>query len=197
MAAATAALLIYAGNASAADVAPEPGGDDGDGGGWPVFSDPFAGITEMITGTNASNGGTLSPAGLDALKAREGFSATPYADHKGRSIGYGHLMSVFESYTSITREKAEELLASDVAWAVDAVNESISAPLTQSQFDALVSLAYNIGAGAFKRSTLVKRINAYDPGAVAEFARWNKASGQVHAGLVARRAAEAEQFGSA
>lgn len=169
-----------------------------DGAGWPSLPDPFALITEMTGQTETTTArAKLSPAGLDAIKAREGFSAKPYPDHKGYSIGYGHLMGVFDRRESITKEEAEALLLSDVAWAEDAVNDAITAPLTQSQFDALVSLAFNIGGPAFKRSTLVKRINAGDPGAASEFARWNIASGKVNPALVARRAAEAEQFGSA
>lgn len=201
----TAAFLLLAA-ARAAPGQPASEGADSlfDGAGWPSLSDPFAAITGMIQGTEADQGtasapmgGRLSQAGIDAIKAREGFSATPYPDHKGYSIGYGHLMGVFDRRESITKEEAELLLLSDVSWAEDAVNAAITAPLTQAQFDALVSLAFNIGARAFKGSTLVKRINAGDAGAVSEFARWNMASGQVHPGLVARRAAEAEQFRSA
>ena len=200
-----AALLVAASRAGAvAHVYESESGTLFDGAGWPSLSDPFAAITGMIQGTEADQGtasapmgGRLSQAGLDAIKAREGFSATPYPDHKGYSIGYGHLMGVFDRRESITKEEAEILLLSDVSWAEDAVNAAITAPLTQAQFDALVSLAFNIGADAFKRSTLVKRINAGDAGAVSEFARWNMASGKVHPGLVARRAAEAEQFRSA
>lgn len=159
----------------------------------PGLIEALAGMMGAATVGNG-DGMRLSGAGLDALKRREGFSAVPYWDHKGYSIGYGHLMGVFDRRQSITLAEAEALLIQDVAWAEDAVNQAVQVPLSQAQFDALVSLAFNIGEGAFKRSTLVRRINAGDAGAVSEFARWNRASGQVNAGLVARRADESAQF---
>jgi len=69
------------------------------------------------------------------------------------------------------------------------------ASTTQSQFDALVSFAYNVGATALGGSTLLKKHKAGDyVGAAAEFARWNKAGGRVMAGLTRRRTAEAELY---
>ena len=143
------------------------------------------------------NASALSAAGLDKIKAFEGFSATAYPDHKGNSIGYGHLIKAGDGLSAasrVTKEQALELLASDVKWAVAAVNQSISVALTQKQFDALVSFCFNVGEGAFKSSTLVKRINAGDTGASAEFARWVNASGSVNSALVARRAQERADF---
>ncbi|KQD16250.1 lysozyme [Acinetobacter baumannii] len=68
-------------------------------------------------------------------------------------------------------------------------------PLTQNQFDALVSLAYNIGSGAFKGSTLLKLLNKGDyKGAADQFLVWNKAGGKVMKGLVRRREAERALF---
>lgn len=136
----------------------------------------------------------MSDQGLKALMAREGFSATPYADHKGNSIGFGHLIKPGESLDYVTVQQATDILMSDVAWAVDVVRASIVVPINQSQFDALVSFAYNVGAGAFARSTLVRRINTGDPGAAQEFARWVYASGVVNQALVARRQSERQQF---
>lgn len=143
------------------------------------------------------NPATISGAGLSALQQREGFAATPYPDHKGFSIGYGHLIKAGETLDRVTVAQALDLLATDVAWAVAAVRQNITALLTQAQFDALTSFAYNVGAGAFARSTLVKRINAGDAGASDEFGRWVYASGVVDSGLIARRRSEQSQFESA
>jgi lysozyme len=150
-----------------------------------------------MTPAPAENPTNMSGAGLLALTQREGFAATPYPDHKGQSIGFGHLIKAGESFTSITRDQGMALLASDVQWATEAVAKAIKVPLSQGQFDALVSFAYNVGAPAFTRSTLVQRINAGDPGASSEFGRWVYASGVVDSGLVARRHSEQSQFESA
>ena len=70
----------------------------------------------------------------------------------------------------------------------DKIFPSIKVKVTQSQFDAMVSLAYNIGAGAFLKSTLLKKVNAGDfAGAGEEFLRWNKAGGKEVLGLTRRR----------
>jgi GH24 family phage-related lysozyme (muramidase) len=69
-------------------------------------------------------------------------------------------------------------------------------PTTQSQFDAMVSFAYNVGVGNLAASTLLKKHKAGDyKGAAAEFARWNKAAGKVLPGLTRRRTAEAALYG--
>lgn len=153
-------------------------------------------ITDAATPAPQDNPTTLSQAGLAALQNREGFSAKPYADHKGYSIGYGHLIKEGENLTYVSVAQALDLLASDVQWAQDAVLSAITVPITQNQFDALVSFAYNVGAGAFKRSTLVKRINAGDSDAGQEFGRWVYASSQKNQGLIARRQSERQQFES-
>lgn len=145
----------------------------------------------------ADNPQTLSLDGLARLEVLEGFSATPYSDFKGYSIGYGHLIQPGENLTVVTRDQAREILSSDVAWAEAAVRDAIHVPLTQAQFDALVSFAFNVGQGAFKRSTLVKRINAGDPGASSEFDRWVYAGGRINGALENRRRAERALYESA
>lgn len=168
--------------------------EDGEGGAldlpgiWNQAEQVFASNDNFANPTN------LSAEGLQRLMAREGFAAEPYADFKGNSIGFGHLIKPGERFTSITREEGAELLAADVAWAEAAVRSAVLVPINQAQFDALVSFAFNVGAGAFARSTLVRRINAYDQAAGDEFARWVYAGGVVNQGLVARRADEADQF---
>ena len=75
------------------------------------------------------------------------------------------------------------------------VNDLVKVPLTQNQFDALVSLTYNIGTGAFEKSTLLKKLNTGDyQGAADQFTVWNKGGGKVLQGLVNRRAKEKEVF---
>jgi lysozyme len=77
------------------------------------------------------------------------------------------------------------------------VNRLVKVELTQDQFDALVSLVFNIGGGNFERSTLLKKINARNfDGAADEFPRWNRAAGKVMAGLTKRRHAEQSLFQS-
>ena len=154
-------------------------------------------IMDAVTPTPQDNPTQLSGQGLAKLQQREGFAATPYQDHKGYSIGYGHLIKPGENLTHVTVAQALDLLATDVQWAQDAVSSAITVPLAQPQFDALVSFCFNVGAGAFKRSTLVKRINAGDPEASGEFGRWVYASGQVNSALVGRRQSEQQQFESA
>eukprot|EP01084_Bolivina_argentea_P314421 544600_1 len=98
---------------------------------------------------------------------------------------------------TITKEKAQELFDSDVSefekCVLDNVNSDVS--LSQCQFDALVSLAYNIGCGNFKSSTLLSKLNKKDyTGAAAQFLVWNKVKGKVSNGLKRRRAAEKALF---
>lgn len=130
----------------------------------------------------------------DLISNFEGFSPTAYQDVAGVwTIGYGHTGGVQPGDTR-THDEAMQDLADDVARAVRAVN-TIQVPLTQNQYDALVSLAYNIGNNAFLASTLVGLLNSGDyAGAANQFPRWNKAGGAVIQGLVNRRAAERETF---
>jgi lysozyme len=141
-----------------------------------------------------------SIAGIDAIKAHEALSLTPYRDQADKwTIGYGHLLKGAEWWDSISEEQARELLAADLRAAENAVNALVSMPLRQSQFDALVSLVFNIGAGAFTASTLLKLINAGDlDAATDQFPRWNKVTLDGHKveseGLSFRRAKEARLF---
>ena len=166
----------------------------GDWGPTAVFDDLSGAILGDAMNAQPNTAQGIDSAGLDALVREEGFSATPYPDHKGYSIGHGHLIKPGENLSYVTPEQARDLLLADVAWAESAVRNSVGVALAQSQFNALVMLAYNIGAGAFKASTLVRRINAGDPGASSEFGKWINASGQRNAALVARRERERDLF---
>lgn len=146
---------------------------------------------------------TLSNEGIRLIKNFEGCSLKAYPDPATQgapwTIGYGWTQPVdgtpvFPGMV-ISAQKAERLLREGLKHFQYSVNEWVTVPLTQSQFDACVSLAYNIGLAAFKSSTLLKKLNTGDAkGAAEEFLRWNKANGKVMQGLVMRRAAERQLF---
>jgi lysozyme len=124
---------------------------------------------------------------------------TGYLDPVGiPTIGIGHFIRKGEPYKvgrAITREESRKLFKKDTAWAVDAVNRLVTRPINQNQFDALVSLVFNIGEKAFARSTVLRETNRGNFAAAAKaFGLWNKARGRVLKGLVRRRKAEAELF---
>ena len=147
----------------------------------------------------------VSAKGLDLIAGFEGWSATLYNDvADNATIGYGHLVHAGPINDAdrrgpfgkgITKQQGLALLQSDVESKAQAVRQYVTVKLNQGQFDALVSFAYNVGAGNLKSSTLLKKLNAGDyAGAANEFASWTKAGGKVLAGLQRRRAAEAAMF---
>lgn len=138
----------------------------------------------------------ITPVGIDLITRFEGFSASPYRCPAGYlTIGYGHVIREGETFSRISREEAGELLADDVMVAEEAVLRLVDAPLTEGQFDALVSFTFNLGAGALQRSALRRRLNRREyVAAASEFPRWVYAGGRVLAGLVARREAERQRF---
>lgn len=140
----------------------------------------------------------LSQKGVDLIKEFEGLRLKAYRDPVGVwTIGYGHTGGDVKPGQVISQARAEQLLKGDTGWAQDAVRRSVKVPLSQGQFDALTSFTYNLGGGALASSTLVKKLNARDyAGAQKEFGRWVHAGGEVLAGLVRRRAAEAKMFGN-
>lgn len=106
----------------------------------------------------------LDQAGIDAIKLHEDFRAYPYKDLGGNwTIGYGHLIKTGESFQhDLSIEDADKLLFKDAQIAVSDVNHLVKIPLTQNQFNALVSFAFNLGGGALAGSTLLREINAGD-----------------------------------
>lgn len=137
---------------------------------------------------------------IDLIKRYEGYSDKAYPDPgTGGSpwtIGYGHTRGVRPGDTC-TKEQAEAWVHEDVADAVRAVQDYVRVPLSQGQFDALVSFVYNVGVHNFNTSTLLKKVNMGDfEGAAEEFPRWNRAGGHVLAGLTNRRENEAALFRS-
>ena len=137
----------------------------------------------------------LGERGTEILKYFEGCKLTAYQDSVGVwTIGYGHTKGVYDGMT-ITQDQAEQMLLSALEEYEGYIENMVTVPLTQNQFDALVVWVYNLGPTNFKNSTLLKELNAGNYNAAGqEITRWNKAGGKVLAGLVKRREAEAELF---
>lgn len=140
--------------------------------------------------------------GLNLIKRFEGFSPTIYICPAGYpTIGYGHVVLAHEQdqfASSITQAEATEILRKDVRIAERAVLRLISVPLTDGQFDALVSFTFNLGAGALQRSTLRRKVNRGEHESVpAELLKWVWAAGKKLPGLVRRRQAEGVAYASA
>lgn len=136
-------------------------------------------------------------AGIDLVKASEGVRLKAYRDPVGvLTIGYGHTgTDVYEGQT-ISEGEAAQLLMDDVKFAEVGVKAYVNVPISQNQYDALVDFTFNLGVGALRSSTLLKKLNAGDyVGAGKEFFRWDKAGGKVLPGLTKRRAAEAALWG--
>lgn len=133
--------------------------------------------------------------GLQIIKRNEGLRLTSYQDTGGVwTIGFGHTPS--HPGQSISLDQAEALLASDIAWAEDAVYGATHTVLTTAnQFSAMVSLTFNIGANAFRRSTVLRRhTEGANMAAADAFLLWNQDNGEVLKGLVRRREEERELY---
>jgi len=133
--------------------------------------------------------------GTDLLKFYEGCKLVAYQDSVGVwTIGYGHTKGVYEGMT-ITQEQAEQMLLDELKEYESYIDDLVTVPLNQNQFDALVVWVYNLGPTNFRKSTLLKELNNGNYQAVPiEIKRWNKAGGQVLEGLIKRRKAEANLF---
>lgn len=133
--------------------------------------------------------------GLDLIKEFEGFMAKAYKCPAGvYTIGYGHTAGVKEGDV-ITKERANDLLQNDVAWAEKSVERMVKMPLGGNQFAALVSLVYNIGSGNFQKSRVLQFLNKFQAtDACSAFADHVFAGGKKLKGLVRRREAEQKLF---
>jgi Phage-related lysozyme (muraminidase) len=138
----------------------------------------------------------ISQKGVNLIKQFEGLELKAYKDSVGVvTIGYGSTGSHVSIGQVITEAQAEALLIKDLSRFESGVTDLVKVPLTQNQFDALVSFSFNLGLGNLKSSTLLKKLNLKDyAGASKEFERWNKAGGKVLNGLTRRRLAEKELF---
>jgi lysozyme len=141
------------------------------------------------------NNMNYSKSGLKLTEGFEGLRLQAYQDSAGVwTIGYGHTGDVYQGM-EITQLQAEQFLLADVQLAVHCVNQAVAVVLSQSEFDALVDFVFNVGSGNFVKSTLLKDLNAHNfADAAKQFLVWNKAGGQVLAGLMHRRTAEAQLF---
>jgi lysozyme len=136
-----------------------------------------------------------SQRGIDLIKSFEGCELRAYRDAVGvLTIGYGHTVGVKEGDV-ITQAQADNMLADDLVIYEQGVHSLVRRTLTQGQFDALVSFAFNVGIGALGKSTLLRMLNSGDYASAAQqFARWNKAGGRELRGLTRRREAERRLF---
>lgn len=139
----------------------------------------------------------INQAGIDLIKRFEGLKLRAYTCSGGvLTVGYGSTKGVKKGMV-ITMTEAEERLREDLADAEGAVERLVSVPLTDNEFGALVSLVFNIGAGAFETSTLRRLLNGGQrTDAALQFIRWNRAGGRILSGLTRRRIAEAALFRS-
>jgi lysozyme len=133
--------------------------------------------------------------GLNLIKEHEALRLNAYlCPAQVWTIGYGHTRTAKQGM-KISIEQADALLREDLAWAEKEVND-IGVQLTQNQFDALVSLVFNIGGTLFRQST-ARRLVAANPGDVAigpAIRLFIKANGAVLPGLVSRRKHESELY---
>lgn len=137
----------------------------------------------------------ISRNGIELIKSHEGLRLASYVDSAGVwTIGYGHTGGV-KMGDVITQEQAEQFLIADLATAEEAINRQLL-KLNQNQFDALVSFVFNVGAGNFGSSTLLRRIkeNPTDRDIEMQFRRWVYANGKVLPGLVKRRKDESKLY---
>lgn len=161
------------------------------------YQDPLSDAFNRIKNTETLGANQMdiktSPQGIELIKQMEGKRLKPYKDTGGvLTVGYGHTKN---ANREITDAEAEQLLVEDVARAEADVDALVKVPLSQSQYDALVSFAYNVGGSQLAKSTLIKKLNAGDyEGAAKEFSRWVHDDGKKVSGLVKRRAEEAKMF---
>ena len=144
----------------------------------------------------------ISEKGLNLIKKYEGFSSKPYmCPANVPTIGYGSTYYPNGTKVKISDDEISEEEATQILEYIaqkdfgSAVNKFVIVDLTQNQFDALVSFAYNIGRTAFENSTLLKLLNRGEYEAAAEqFEKWNKSGGRVLSGLTKRRFDEQKLF---
>lgn len=156
-------------------------------------------VNELSPKTD-NTGKTTSQTGVTLIIGFEGLRTKSYDDGVGVwTIGYGTTRypdgSKVKPNQSCTVDQAQAYFKHDLIEFEDTVNSSVKVQINQNQFDALVSLAYNIGSKAFRGSTLLKKLNSGDyQSAADQFLVWRKAGGKVLDGLVRRRNTERELF---
>lgn len=133
----------------------------------------------------------------EKMRSWEGLRLKAYKCPAGvLTVGYGHTGPDVRPGMTVTKAEAERLFSADVDRFSSGVGRLLPGGVKQTQFDALVSLAYNIGLGNFSRSSLLRRVKAdpADPAIRQEFMKWVYAGGAKLPGLVGRRKAEADHY---
>jgi lysozyme len=140
---------------------------------------------------------SISKEGLQLIKKYEGYKEKAYKCQAGVwTVGYGHTKNV-QPNSKINKDQAESYLIEDVKNAEIAVKKYVNVPVTQGQYDSLVSLAYNIGGNNFRKSTTLKEVNNKNYEKAGKgILLWNKAKGKISNGLVKRRNEEYSLFSS-
>ena len=139
----------------------------------------------------------VSEKGLELIRSFEGCRLTAYKCQAGRwTIGYGHTGKEVVEGLQITQTRATDFLLLDVNQVLKMLRTELRVPVRQCQLDALVSLGFNIGVDALRKSTLMRLVNRNpdDLNIQGEFNRWVYVKGVVSNGLVRRRAAEAKLY---
>ncbi len=133
----------------------------------------------------------ISPQGLELLMAREGKRNEVYRDTQGvPTVGYGHTGPDVRMGEIWTNERIEEAFAQDLQRFEEALNDNITAPIEQNQYDALVSWLYNVGTNWARSATLIQRVNEGNRGGAAlEFDKWH-----IPPEIISRRNGEKAQF---
>lgn len=157
-------------------------------------------LNKVVDGLLPDQGKATSRVGINLITSFEDLRLNAYDDGVGVwTIGIG--TTIYPNGTKVkkgdtcTLDQAKSYFAHDLKRFEASVNNLVKVPLSQNQFDALVSLVYNIGQTAFSKSTLLKKLNAKDyVGAADEFPKWNRGGGKVMKGLVRRREAERALF---
>ena len=143
----------------------------------------------------------INQSGIDLVKKFEGSRLNAYLDSVNvPTIGYG--ATFYENGNKvkigdkISQQRADELLTYHLNLFAKGITPLITSKVNSNQFSALVSFAYNVGIGALKSSTLLKKVkaNPNDKTIANEFAKWNKGGGKVLAGLTSRRAKESDIY---
>ncbi len=182
------------------DAVPPPGSDT-----LGAATLPYVAISPMKEKASIlsldTRGGPVPEAAVTLVKKWEGFRAKPYRCPAGvPTIGYGATRwpdgeAVSMDDPPITEEAASGLLRASMAKFAADVDRLVAVPLNEGERGALISFTYNLGAGALRQSTLLKKLNAGDrSGAAAEFHRWNRAGSSILEGLTRRRAEEEAMF---
>ena len=138
---------------------------------------------------------TLGPKGRALIQSFESLRLQAYQDQRGIwTIGWGHVQGVVP-YQTCSVSDADDWFTQDTQTAVNAVNSTTDVPLTQEQFDALVSFCFNVGQGAEAHSTLLSYVTQHRFAEAADqFLVWDHIAGVPNAGLLRRRQAERALF---